>query len=74
MARHLSTAAPTQHDELYGTRRIDRRRWVGGRGDNHVRVLSQLGAICAVCGSDAERVRQASRQYSVDGYDSVDRL
>ena len=43
----------------------------GGWGRNHARVLSQLGALCAVCDTDGGRCRQFSQQYSVRGYDSV---
>lgn len=46
----------------------------GGWGRNHARVLSHLGALCAVCDSDGERCKQFSQQYSVPGYDSVDSL
>ncbi len=46
----------------------------GGWGRNHARVLSRLGALCAVCDTDAERCRKFSQQYSVRGYDSVDGL
>ncbi len=46
----------------------------GGWGRNHVRVLSHIGVLCAVCDSDKERSRQFSQQYSVNSYDSVDGL
>ena len=46
----------------------------GGWGRNHARVLSHLGALCAICDADGERCRQFSQQYSVRGYDSVDGL
>ena len=47
---------------------------MGGWGRNHARVLSHLGALCAVCDINAERCKQFSQQYSVPGYDSVDNL
>lgn len=46
----------------------------GGWGRNHARVLSDLGALCAVCDSDGGRRKQFSQQYSVRGHDSVDSL
>lgn len=46
----------------------------GGWGQNHARILSHLGALCAVCDSDNGRMEQLSRQYSVRGYGSVEEL
>ena len=46
----------------------------GNWGQNHARVLSDLGVLCAVCDTDNERCKQFSQQYSVRGYDSVEAL
>jgi len=43
----------------------------GGWGKNHARVLSQLGALCAICDADKERSREYSERYSVNEYNSV---
>src|SRR5208282_3579493 len=46
----------------------------GGWGKNHVRVLSELGYLAAVCDMDAERSRSFAQKYQVKGYTSVDEM
>jgi predicted dehydrogenase len=46
----------------------------GGWGKNHIRILSQLGVLTAVCDADKERSKEYSEKYSVNSYDSVDAL
>lgn len=44
---------------------------VGGWGKNHARVLSQFGALCAVCDADAARAKETGQKYGVNYYTSV---
>jgi UDP-N-acetylglucosamine 3-dehydrogenase len=46
----------------------------GGWGKNHVRVLSELGHLAAVCDLDASRARAYAEKYRVKGYSDVDEL
>lgn len=46
----------------------------GGWGKNHVRVLSELGNLVAVCDLDASRAASYAEKYRVKGYSSVDEL
>ena len=46
----------------------------GGWGKNHVRILSQLGALCAVCDTDLTRAKEFGTKYSVNYYSSLDTL
>ena len=46
----------------------------GGWGKNHARVLSELGALCAVCDRDVERAKQFGSKYGVDHYRSAEEL
>lgn len=46
----------------------------GGWGKNHVRVLSELGHLAAVCDVDAERARWYAQKYQVKGYSSIDEM
>ena len=46
----------------------------GGWGKNHVRVLSELGSLVAVCDLDASRAKAFAEKYRVKGYSSVDEL
>ena len=46
----------------------------GGWGKNHVRVLSELGDLVAVCDLDASRAASYAEKYRVKGYSSVDEL
>ena len=47
---------------------------IGGWGKNHVRILSQLGVLSAVCDVDKNRSKEFGEQFSVNHYDSVDFL
>jgi UDP-N-acetylglucosamine 3-dehydrogenase len=46
----------------------------GGWGKNHVRVLSELGSLVAVCDLDASRAAAYAEKFRVKGYSSVDEL
>jgi predicted dehydrogenase len=46
----------------------------GGWGKNHVRVLSELGSLVAVCDLDASRAAAYADKFRVKGYSSVDEL
>jgi len=46
----------------------------GGWGKNHVRILSKLGVLSAICDIDEERGRRYGREYSVNYYSSLDSL
>jgi UDP-N-acetylglucosamine 3-dehydrogenase len=46
----------------------------GGWGKNHIRILSQLGVLSAVCDADAQRSIEYGEKYSVNHYSSVDDL
>jgi len=46
----------------------------GGWGKNHVRVLSELGHLAAVCDVDAQRAKEFAAKYQVRGYSSVDEM
>lgn len=46
----------------------------GGWGKNHVRVLSELGNLAAVCDLDASRATAFAEKYRVKGYSNVDEL
>ncbi len=47
---------------------------VGGFGKNHVRILSQLGVLSAVCDLDPSRSKEFGNRYSVNHYSSIDSL
>ena len=47
---------------------------VGGFGKNHARILSQLGALSALCDADSSRAEELGTKYSVNHYTSVDAL
>ncbi len=47
---------------------------IGGWGKNHIRILSQLGVLSAVCDVDKNRSKELGEQFSVNHYDSVDFL
>ena len=40
----------------------------GGWGKNHVRVLSDLGVLCAICDSDENRILSISKKYKINSY------
>jgi UDP-N-acetylglucosamine 3-dehydrogenase len=46
----------------------------GGWGKNHVRVLSDLGVLCAVCDSDENRVLSISKRYKINSYSNLKEL
>jgi len=46
----------------------------GGWGKNHARILSQLGALSAICDSDRDRSKEFGEKFSINYYDSVDSL
>jgi UDP-N-acetylglucosamine 3-dehydrogenase len=46
----------------------------GGWGKNHVRVLSELGSLVAVCDLDASRAATYAEKFRVKGYSSVDEM
>src|SRR6266850_678705 len=46
----------------------------GGWGKNHVRVLSELGHLVAVCDLDASRAAAYAEKYRVKGYSAVDEM
>ena len=43
----------------------------GGWGKNHVRVLSEIGALVAICDVDKTRSDLYSKKYGVTGYTSL---
>lgn len=47
---------------------------VGGWGKNHVRVLSELDALAAICDLDKERVQLYSKKYGIPGYTELDEM
>lgn len=47
---------------------------VGGWGKNHVRVLSQLGTLVAVCDADELRAKETGQKYGVKYYTSMDAM
>jgi UDP-N-acetylglucosamine 3-dehydrogenase len=47
---------------------------VGGWGKNHARVLSQLGALVAVCDADEARAKETGQKYNVNHYTSLDTM
>lgn len=46
----------------------------GGWGKNHVRVLSELGALAAVCDVDASRTQLYSKKYAINGYSDFEAM
>ncbi|MFM9875466.1 MAG: Gfo/Idh/MocA family protein [Nitrosarchaeum sp.] len=46
----------------------------GGWGKNHVRILSQLGVLSAICDVSDERGKEYGEKYSVNHYNSLDKL
>lgn len=47
---------------------------IGGWGENHTRILSDLGVLSAVCDSDSQKSKECGQKHSVNHYNSVDRL
>ena len=46
----------------------------GGWGKNHVRVLSELGCLAAICDLDKARLAEFSKRYNVPGYESLEEM
>ncbi len=46
----------------------------GGFGKNHARILSQVGALCAICDSNPLRAEEFGKKYNVNHYTSLDSL
>ena len=46
----------------------------GGWGKNHARILSELGVLVAVCDSNLERSKEYGEKYSINYYESLDKL
>jgi len=46
----------------------------GGWGKNHCRVLSEYGVLSAICDSNMERSDEFGKKYSVNSYNSVEKL
>ncbi len=46
----------------------------GGWGKNHVRVLSELGSLVAICDIDGARAKAYAEKYRVKGYTDVEEM
>jgi UDP-N-acetylglucosamine 3-dehydrogenase len=46
----------------------------GGWGKNHTRILSQLGVLSAVCDTDPQKSKEYGEKYSVNHYESLEKL
>ena len=46
----------------------------GGWGKNHCRVLSEYGVLSAICDSNMERAEEFGKKYSVNPYNSIEKL
>ncbi|MFQ6025243.1 MAG: Gfo/Idh/MocA family protein [Nitrosopumilaceae archaeon] len=46
----------------------------GGWGKNHLRILSKLGVLSAVCDADGEKAKDFGKKYSVSHYETIDKL
>ncbi|MDH5462938.1 MAG: Gfo/Idh/MocA family oxidoreductase [Nitrosopumilus sp.] len=47
---------------------------VGGWGKNHIRILSHLGVLTAVCDIDPEKSKEYGKKYSINHYETLDEL
>ena len=47
---------------------------IGGWGKNHTRILSQLNVLVAVCDADAQKSKEYGEKYSINHYDTLDKL
>ena len=47
---------------------------IGGWGKNHIRILSQLGVLVAVCDTDFQKSKEYGEKYSVNHYESLDEI
>jgi UDP-N-acetylglucosamine 3-dehydrogenase len=46
----------------------------GAWGKNHARILSELGVLVAICDSNLERSKEYGEKYSINYYESLDKL
>ena len=46
----------------------------GGWGKNHIRILSQLGVLVAICDTNFQKSKEYGEKYSVNHYESLDEL
>ena len=46
----------------------------GGWGKNHARILSELGALTAICDSDSNKSKEYAEKYSVKNFQSIDEM
>jgi UDP-N-acetylglucosamine 3-dehydrogenase len=46
----------------------------GEWGKNHIRILSQLGVLSAICDADPQKSKEYGEKYSVNDYNSLDEL
>ena len=47
---------------------------IGGWGKNHARVLSEFGALSAICDMNKERAKEFGEKYNVNYYNSLDQI
>ncbi len=47
---------------------------VGGWGKNHARVLSQFGALAAICDTDVIKAKEIGQKYGVNHYSTIDSM
>tara|TARA_Y100000780_G_scaffold177330_1_gene162575 strand:+ start:1920 stop:2858 length:939 start_codon:yes stop_codon:yes gene_type:complete len=47
---------------------------IGGWGKNHVRALSELNALSAICDADTSRAETFANKYDVNSYTSIDEM
>ncbi|MDH3204187.1 MAG: Gfo/Idh/MocA family oxidoreductase [Nitrosopumilus sp.] len=47
---------------------------IGGWGKNHIRILSQLGVLSAICDIDSQNCKEYGKKYVVNHYESLEKL
>ncbi len=47
---------------------------IGGWGENHARILSELGILVAICDTNIEKSKEYGEKYSVNYYDSLEKV
>ncbi|MDH3766154.1 MAG: Gfo/Idh/MocA family oxidoreductase, partial [Nitrosopumilus sp.] len=47
---------------------------IGGWGKNHIRILSQLGVLSAICDIDSQNCKEYGKKYAVNHYESLEKL
>ncbi|MGH1566468.1 MAG: Gfo/Idh/MocA family protein [Nitrosopumilus sp.] len=47
---------------------------IGGWGKNHIRILSQLGVLSAICDIDSQKCKEYGKKYAVNHYESLEKL